>query len=151
VPKSVSVVREAARKAGRDPDAIEVTARLLIHVDPPTPASDIVARRHIAGYLNVPVYRAFHEWLGHGGVLGPMWDAWSRGDRKGAVAAIPEAVVRDLIIRGSVAEIRAGIRRYLDAGIDTAFLSLSTSEADPARGRNALLGAVRALAPNPTG
>ena len=37
VPKSVSVVREAARQAGRDPGAIEITARLIINVDPPTP------------------------------------------------------------------------------------------------------------------
>jgi probable F420-dependent oxidoreductase len=145
--KSASVVREAARKAGRDPETIEMTARLLIHVDPRTPESDTVARRHIAGYLTVPVYRAFHEWLGRAPALGPMWDAWSRGDRKGAVAAIPEGVVRDLIIRGSIAEIRAGVRRYLDAGIDTAFLSLYTLETDPARRRNALLDAVRALAP----
>jgi len=147
VPKSVGVVREAARKAGRDPDGIEITARLMIHVDPPTPESDLVVRRHITGYLNVPVYRAFHEWLGRTEALLPMWKAWSRGDRKGALAAIPERVVQDLIIRGSMADIRAGIRRYLEAGIDTAFLSLSTLEPDPARKRQALLDAVRALAP----
>ena len=146
-PKSVGVVREAARKAGRDPDGIEITARLMIHVDPPTPESDLVVRRHITGYLNVPVYRAFHEWLGRTEALLPMWEAWSRGDRKGALAAIPERVVQDLIIRGSMADIRAGIRRYLEAGIDTAFLSLSTLEPDPARKRQALLDAVRALAP----
>ncbi|PYO28309.1 MAG: LLM class F420-dependent oxidoreductase [Candidatus Rokuibacteriota bacterium] len=81
VPKSVGVVREAARKAGRDPDTIEITARLMIHVDPPTPESDLVVRRHITGYLNVPVYRAFHEWLGRTEALLPMWEAWSRGDR----------------------------------------------------------------------
>jgi probable F420-dependent oxidoreductase len=147
VPKSVGVVRDAARKAGRDPDAIEITARLMINVDPPTPESDLVARRHIAGYLNVPVYRAFHEWLGRAPALQPMWDAWGRGDRRGAVAAIPDAVVQDLIIRGSMAEIRAGVRRYLEAGIDTAFLSLSTLETDAGRRRSALLDALRALAP----
>jgi len=147
VPKSVGVVREAARKAGRDPDGIEITARLMIHVDPPTPESDLVVRRHITGYLNVPVYRAFHEWLGRTEALLPMWEAWSRGDRKGALAAIPERVVQDLTIRGSMADLRAGIRRYLEAGIDTAFLSLFTLEPDPARKRQALLDAVRALAP----
>ena len=64
VPRSVQVVREAAQKAGRDPDSVEITARLLINVDPPSPASDLAVRRQVAGYLNVPVYRAFHEWLG---------------------------------------------------------------------------------------
>jgi len=147
VPKSIGVVRDAARQAGRDPDAIEITARLIINVDPPTPESEQVVRRHIAGYLNVPVYRAFHEWLGRTPELTAMWDAWSRGDRKGAVAAIPTRVVDDLIIRGSMAEIRASIDRYLKAGIDTVFLSLSTFETDAARRRKVLLDAVHALAP----
>jgi hypothetical protein len=104
-------------------------------------------KRHIAGYLNVPVYRAFHEWLGRSEVLSPMWEAWSRGDRKGAVAAIPEHLVPQLILRGSMADIAAGVRRYLDAGIDTAFLSLSTLEPDPSRRQQVLLDALRALAP----
>ena len=147
VPRSVSVVREAARSAGRDPDAIEITARLLINVDPPTPESDLMVRRQVAAYLNVGVYRAFQEWLGRGEALGPMWEAWSRGDRRAAVAAVPPRVADDLILRGSMGDIRAGIRRYLAAGIDTAFLSLSTIDPDAARARQTLLDAVRALAP----
>jgi probable F420-dependent oxidoreductase len=148
VPRSVQVVREAAQKAGRDPDSVEITARLLINVDPPSPASDLAVRRLVAGYLNVPVYRAFHEWLGRSGALGPMWEAWTGGDRKAAVAAVPDEVVGDLIIRGSMPEIRAHVRRYLEAGVDTAFLSVSTLEADPARRRAVLADAVRALAPS---
>src|SRR6267378_1680509 len=42
VPRSVAVVREAAKRAGRDPDAIEVTARLFVNLDPPGPESDLV-------------------------------------------------------------------------------------------------------------
>ena len=148
VPRSVQVVREAAQKAGRDPDSVEITARLLINVDPPSPASDLAVRRQVAGYLNVPVYRAFHEWLGRGGALGPMWEAWTSGDRKAAVAAVPDEVVGDLIIRGTMPEIRAHVRRYLEAGVDTAFLSVSTLENDPARMRAVLADAVRALAPS---
>jgi probable F420-dependent oxidoreductase len=147
VPGVVNVVREAARAARRDAEAIEITARLMINVDPPTAESELATRRHIAAYLNVPVYRAFHEWLGRTEVLAPMWDAWKRGDRRGAVAAVPERVVHELFIRGTADEIRDGIRRYLDAGIDTAFLSLSSLEPDPARKRQILLDALRSLAP----
>ncbi len=147
VPKSVAVVREAAAKAGRDPGSIEILARLLVNIDPPGPDGEVAARRHITAYLNVPVYRRFHEWLGRGAALAPMWSAWERGDRKAAVAAVPEAVIDELLIRGSVAEIRAHVLRYLDAGIDTAFLQLATQETDPARRRDALLAATRALAP----
>jgi alkanesulfonate monooxygenase SsuD/methylene tetrahydromethanopterin reductase-like flavin-dependent oxidoreductase (luciferase family) len=147
VPKSVAVCREAARRAGRDPDALEITARLLINIDPPSPQSELAVRRHVTAYLNVPVYRAFQEWLGRGGALGPMWSAWGSGDRKAAVAAVPERVVNDLIIRGSMETIRAHVQRYLDAGVDSAFLALSTLEQDPARRRAIQLEAIRALAP----
>jgi probable F420-dependent oxidoreductase len=147
VPKSVQVCRDAARAAGRDPDALEITARLLINVDSPTPESELAVRRHVTAYLNVPVYRAFQEWLGRGEALGPMWEAWQRGDRKAAVGAVPERVMNDLIIRGSMETIRAHVKRYLDAGVDTAFLALSTLEQDPARRRTIQLDAIRALAP----
>ena len=122
------VVREAAKQAGRDPEAIEVTARLFVNLDPPGPESDLVVRRHIAGYLNVPVYRAFQEWLGRTEALGPMWAAWGAGDRKGAVAAIPDAGDGRPDPAREPAELKARIQLYLDRGIDTAFLSLMTTE-----------------------
>ena len=148
VRKSVQVVREAAAQAGRDPQTIEITARLFVCVDPPTPEADIGVRRHINTYLNVPVYQAFQKWLGRGEALTPMWQAWSSGDRKGAVAAIPEQVVNDLIIRGSREERRAHVRRYMDAGVDTAFLQLQSFEPDLTRKRQVLLEGIRALAPS---
>jgi len=148
VRKSVRVVREAAAQAGRDPEAIEITARLFVCVDPPTPEADLGIRRHINTYLNVPVYQAFQKWLGREEALTPMWQAWGSGDRKGAVAAIPEKVVNDLIIHGSKEDMRAHVLRYLDAGVDTAFLQLQSFEPDPARKRQALLAGIRTLAPS---
>ncbi len=147
VPRVVALVRETAVRAGRDPSAVEITARLLVNVDPPGGEADVGVRRHVTAYLNVPVYRAYQDWLGRGEMLGPMWQAWERGDRKAAVAAVPERVMSDLILRGSMADIRAHVRRYLDAGIDTAFLQVSTLEIDPARRRQVLGDALRALAP----
>ena len=149
VPRVVAIVREAAAQAGRNPAAVEITARLLINVDPPGPESDTGVRRHVTAYLNVPVYRAYQEWLGRGPALAPMWQAWERGDRKAAVAAVPAPVMDDLILRGSTAETRAHVQRYLDAGVDTAFLQVSTLESDAARRRSILLAALRALAPPP--
>ena len=61
----------------------------------------------IAAYLNVPVYAAFHEWLGRGRRARPMWDAWKAGDRKAALAAIPDEVVDELIVHGSPRACRA--------------------------------------------
>jgi alkanesulfonate monooxygenase SsuD/methylene tetrahydromethanopterin reductase-like flavin-dependent oxidoreductase (luciferase family) len=93
------------------------------------------------------VYRAYQQWLGRTAELTPMWHAWERGDRKAAVAAVPEQVIGQLLLRGTMADIRAHVDRYLAAGIDTAFLQLSTLESDRTRSRRVLLDALRALAP----
>ncbi len=147
VPRSLRVVREAAQEAGRDPEAIEASARLFVNLDPLGPEAELGMRRHIAAYLNVPVYRAFQEWLGRSAMLDPMWNAWAAGDRRGAVAAIPERLIDDLMVRGSPEAMRGRIRRYLDAGLDTVFLQFNLTEPDPARKRARTLDAIRALAP----
>jgi alkanesulfonate monooxygenase SsuD/methylene tetrahydromethanopterin reductase-like flavin-dependent oxidoreductase (luciferase family) len=147
VPRCVAVAREAARRVGRDPEAIEVTCRIFAHVDSPSPEVDTASRRHVAAYLNVPVYRAFHEWLGRTPVLGPMWEAWGKGDRRAAVTAIPDTVLDQLLVRGSPETMRARVRRYLESGVDTVFLALHSSETEPGRKREVLRAAMRALAP----
>lgn len=97
----------------------EIVARLFVL---PTEDRDLVrfvGRRAIAAYLNVPVYAAFHEWLGRGEMLKPMWDAWKAGDRNTATEAIPDELIDALIVHGSAEECRAHIRRYVEAGVTT--------------------------------
>jgi alkanesulfonate monooxygenase SsuD/methylene tetrahydromethanopterin reductase-like flavin-dependent oxidoreductase (luciferase family) len=87
-------------------------------------------RYAIAAYLNVPVYAAFHDWLGRGDQLRPMWDAWKVGDRKAALAAIPDSLVDDLIVHGSPAECRAKIQTYFDNGVTTTSLAILPLDPD---------------------
>ena len=106
-------------------DGIELLARIFVI---PTEDADLArqaARRSIAAYLTVPAYAAFHRWLGRGGALAPMQSRWSAGDRRGALAAIPDEVVDDLFVWGSPDQCRAHIRRYLDNGLDTAILMVT--------------------------
>jgi len=77
----------------------------------------------MAAYLNVPVYRAFHEWLGRD-ELKPMWDAWSAGDRKGAVEAIPDAVVDEIVVHGAPEHCRERVQAYVDNGVTTPVIAV---------------------------
>lgn len=100
----------------------EVVARIFVA---PTSDADAVrakAKMLMAAYLNVPVYRAFHEWLGRE-ELTPMWSAWSAGDRKAAVAAVPDRIVDELVVHGSPEQCREHIQRYVDAGVTTPVLA----------------------------
>ena len=104
------------------------------------------ARFAIAAYLNVPVYAAFHAWLGRGDELKGMWDNWKAGDRKAALAAIPDAVVDDIVIHGSPEYCRGRIKDYFDNGVTTS--SLAIMPFDPELKH---WDAVRALSPSAHG
>lgn len=106
----------------------EVVARLFVIPTADREKARAIARRGAAAYLNVPVYAAFHEWLGRGDRLGGMWDAWKAGDRKAALEAIPDEVVDDLVIHGSPEECREHIERYREAGVTTPALAILHAE-----------------------
>ncbi len=119
----------------------EIVARIFVCPSTDDEAVYRGARMAIAAYLNVPVYAAFHEWLGRGDVLSGMWSAWKEGDRKAALAAIPDSVVDELIVHGPPEKCREQIQRYIDNGVTTAALSIM------AFGKLDIAQAVRDLAP----
>ena len=119
VSKVAAVVSDAAGGEQK-----EIVCRIFVC---PSENADVVraaGKFAIAAYLNVPVYAAFHEWLGRGEMLQPMWDAWKAGDRKAALAAIPDQLVDDIIVHGSPAECRAKIQAYFDNGVTTTSLAI---------------------------
>lgn len=125
----VTRVAPIVHEAGGGPK--EIVARIFVC---PNPDAEVVrrgARMAIAAYLNVPVYAAFHEWLGNGPKLQGMWDAWKAGDRKGALAQISDEVVDALVIHGTPAECRAHIQRYVDNGVTTPALAVLPFGVDP--------------------
>jgi probable F420-dependent oxidoreductase len=138
VTKVVGVVSDAAGGEVR-----EIVARIFVCPSENTAVVREAAKFAIAAYLNVPVYAAFHDWLGRGEVLTPMWEAWKAGDRKAALAAIPDELVDELVVHGSPAACRARIQEYFDNGVTTS--SLAIMPLDPEL-RHA--EAVRALAPS---
>ena len=111
----------------------EIAARIFVA---PTTDKDLArgtAKFAIAAYMTVPVYRAFHEWLGRTEQLQPMWDAWAAGDRKAAVEAIPDSVADDLVVHGSPEECREKVAAYVENGVTTpipAILPVGVAAAD---------------------
>ena len=119
VAKVAGVVRAAAGGADR-----EIVARIFVCPSENAEVVRAAARFAIAAYLNVPVYAAFHEWLGRGPQMQGMWDAWKAGDRRAALAAIPDEVVDDLVVHGSAAHCRAVIDDYFANGVTTSSLAI---------------------------
>ena len=121
---SVSDVARARAELGAAGPDFEVAARIFVCPTGDVEYARATGRRMIAAYLTVPAYAAFHRWLGRGDLLKPMWDAWAAGDRKGALAAIPDEVVDALVVHGTPAQCRDHVQRYAGAGITTPVIAL---------------------------
>lgn len=105
-------------------DGKEIVARIFVA---PTEDRELVmraGRMAIAAYLNVGVYAEFHRWLGRGDNLAVMWRRWADGDRAGAVEAIPESLVDELIVWGSPQACRDHIAEYVANGVTTPVLAM---------------------------
>ena len=122
-PTDVKRVAEVVNSAAGGQER-EIVARIFVCPSENTDVVRAAGRFAIAAYLNVPVYAEFHRWLGRGPQLQGMWDAWKAGDRKAALAAIPDEVVDDILIHGSPAQCRAKIQQYFDNGVTTSSLAI---------------------------
>jgi probable F420-dependent oxidoreductase len=136
VKRVAPIVQQAGNGAEK-----EIVARIFVCPSTDADAVRGAGKFAIAAYLNVPVYAAFHDWMGRGEQLKPMWDAWKAGDRKAALDAIPDSLVDELIVHGSPEECKEHIDRYFDNGVTTAALAVMPFGIDQRQ-------AVRDLAPS---
>lgn len=133
-PSDVPTVRSAL---GDEP---ELVARIFVCPTTDADAARGLGRLLISSYLTVPVYAAFHEWLGRGDALRGMHEAWAAGDRQAANAAIPDEVVDELIVHGAPEKCRERIAEYVENGLSTPVISVLPTGDDPS-------AMARALAP----
>ncbi len=97
----------------------EIVARIFVFPTDDAGLARAVGKRAIASYLTVPVYAAFHEWLGRGDELADLWRLWKEGDRKAAAESIPDHVVDQLLVWGKPEQCREHLQRYIDNGVTT--------------------------------
>ncbi|MEV6603952.1 LLM class F420-dependent oxidoreductase [Kutzneria sp. NPDC051319] len=108
----------------------ELVARVFVCPTEDVAAARALGRMLISSYLTVPAYAAFHDWLGRGEDLAEMHRLWAAGDRKGANAAIPDHVVDDLVVHGSLDRCRERVQEYVDNGLDTPAIMVLPTGAD---------------------
>ncbi|MEO1057008.1 MAG: LLM class F420-dependent oxidoreductase [Actinomycetota bacterium] len=128
-PTDVATVAPIVNNAGGGGDK-EIVARIFCCPSDNTEVVRGAAKFAIAAYLNVPVYAEFHRWLGRSDQLQGMWDAWGAGDRKAALAEIPDEVVDELVVHGTPEQCRARIQEYFDNGVTTSTLAILPLDPD---------------------
>jgi probable F420-dependent oxidoreductase len=121
---SAEDVRTVAPYVRQQDPAKEIVARIFVCPTADAERARAVGKRMVTAYLNVPVYAAFHDWLGRGEVLAKMWDAWKAGDRQAALEAVPDALVDELLVHGPPEACRERIEAYREAGVTTPVIML---------------------------
>ncbi|MGA5302886.1 LLM class F420-dependent oxidoreductase [Nucisporomicrobium flavum] len=138
-------VAQVLGEAKTDNPDFDVVARIFVCPTEDAAYARAVGRRMIAAYLTVPAYLEFHRWLGREPALAPMWTAWAAGDRKAALAAIPDEVIDELIVHGSPEQCRDHVQRYSDAGVKVPVMALIGTPELEKGGPKALTSLIAAL------
>ena len=120
VPRVLAELTPPAARA----DDFDVVARIFVCPTADAAYARNIGRRMIAAYLTVPAYAEFHRWLGRENELAPVWTAWAAGDRRGALAAIPDSLVDELIVHGEPEQCRDHVLAYAKAGVTVPVMAL---------------------------
>jgi len=116
-------VRAGAEEAGRDPNAIEVVARLhVVMVDDPSMGRNLI-RTVFGAYAATPGYNKCFEWIGFEDEARQIREAFAKRDRAGVAAGVTDRLCDAMAIVGDRQTVRARIRAYAEAGIDVCIVN----------------------------
>lgn len=118
LPQVLGEVRAGAEEAGRDPNAIEVVARLhVVMVDDPDMGRNLI-RTVFGAYAATPGYNKCFDWIGFADEARQIREAFAKGDRAGVAKGVSDRLCDAMAIVGNRDTIRTRIRAYAEAGID---------------------------------
>jgi len=119
-PEDVKKIVPLVRQFGPDK---EIALRLTMCPTRDYDSAMSIAKRWAMQYVTVESYRSQQQWLGRGELIAEANERWSQGDRKGALASLPDEAVQAGWCVGSPEQVRARCREYEEAGLDTLILS----------------------------
>jgi probable F420-dependent oxidoreductase len=145
-PRMLAPIREGAAKAGRDPATLDIACRILVAIDQDEKTVRENLRRELTAYVTVPQYNQFFRWLGYENEARTAFEAWTAGDRKRALASMPDSMVEAIYVFGTPERIVARLRDYEKAGITTSALQFVSYAPNPDDRRANVLRAMETIA-----
>ena len=115
----VPAVRAGREAAGKPLEGFDIVAAIPSAVTSDTEAAFEVMRSDLVTYWNLPFYRAMIERSGFGEDIDAFDAGMASGDIDSAMAGISEDFLRNLTAIGSPEEVRAGVERYIEAGVSS--------------------------------
>ena len=104
---------------GRSPSEVRLVARAYVAVAPDPERVREHVRKELVEYLVSPPYGRYFRSVGFGDEVDAVTAAFSARDRQGAVAAVSDRLLDEVLVVGvSADDIRERLQDYLDAGCD---------------------------------
>jgi probable F420-dependent oxidoreductase len=145
-PRMLNEIRQGAHKAGRSADSLDIACRILVAVDDEQEVVRESLRRELTGYLTVPQYNRFFQWIGYGDEARSALEAWNAGDRRKALTLVPDYMIESIFVFGTAAQIVRRLRDYEQAGITTTALQFTSFQSDPEEKRRRVMNTMAAVA-----
>jgi len=123
LPQVLGEVRAGAEEAGKDPNDLEVVARLhVVLADDPNMGRNLI-RTVFGAYAATPGYNKCFEWIGFEEEARQIREAFAKGDRPGVAAGVTDRLCDAMAVVGDKETVRARIRAYAQAGIDVCVIN----------------------------
>ena len=123
LPQVLGEVRAGAEAAGKDPNDLEVVARLhVVLADDPNMGRNLI-RTVFGAYAATPGYNKCFEWIGFEQEARQIREAFAKGDRAGVAAGVTDRLCDAMAVVGDKETVRARIRAYAQAGIDVCVIN----------------------------
>lgn len=123
LPQVLGEVRAGAEAAGRDPNEIEVVARLHIAMVDDAAVGRNLIRTVFGAYAATPGYNRCFEWIGFEEEARQIREAFARRDRAGVAAGVTDRLCDAMAIVGGSEVVRRRVRAYAEAGIDVCIVN----------------------------
>ena len=138
-------VARGARRAGRDPRAVDIASLIPCAVATSRREALEVLRPGVAFYAGFfPRYNRLLAESGFPEAVRAIKAAWDRGDRDAATRAVPDELIDAVAIAGTPDDCRERLAAYRRAGLRLPIISPRVGGGDP---RRAAMEAIRACAP----
>ena len=119
LPKIKEHIAIGAKRAGKDPDTVEVISRHMIAVGDDKDAGRDAFRRAFGPYYATPVYNKFLAWCGYPDEANEIAEGFKARDRERTAAALTDELVDSIAIIGTAEECREQVKAYAAGGIHT--------------------------------
>jgi probable F420-dependent oxidoreductase len=146
LPAMLEHTREGMRSAGKDPSKLDVVCRIIMAVGEDEATALSLLRRSLTSYVTVPQYNKFFREIGYENEAGKAMELWNKGDRKNALASIPDDMVESIFVFGDAKHCRKRIDDYFRAGVTTTALQFSSFAQNPEERRARVLKAMEQFA-----